>query len=491
MSGNARRATTTAGADSPCSVGVLEAEQSAGPQQPGRDRASAPGWRRGRRRRRTAPRSGRGRGPRAPPRRTRPAGCRAGWRSPGRPAVEHVQGVGHVADVAARRRCRPGSGGRTRRPPARPRRRSHVEQGSSVRQRLGDRPGARCTGPPRPPAGASAATAARSRSIAQPVITSVSGSRHEDAGPDRQRRRGGSGASPVRCCSGTRAARRASRASKRSAWSALTGSSPLEQRIGPARCRRRRPAASRASAAGDATPAPRQSAGRRRPARAPTECVPPCGARSAHDGRRPAASRSAVSASCRASTTGCSSPFSTGVEVVGLEADPVVGDPVLRVVVGADPLRAVDRTHLAPARRRGRAGRPSSSAAAISRARSIRMACSRFCSWERSFWHDTTMPVGRWVIRTAESVVLTPCPPGPGAAVHVDPQIVLVDLDLGLLDLGHDQHAGGGGVHPALGLGHRYALHAVHAALELEHAVRHLVRLAEARAALTATVTDL
>jgi len=36
-----------------------------------------------------------------------------------------------------------------------------------------------------------------------------------------------------------------------------------------------------------------------------------------------------------------------------------------------------------------------------------------FCSWERSFWQDTTMPVGRWVIRTAESVVFTPCPPGP------------------------------------------------------------------------------
>jgi hypothetical protein len=34
-------------------------------------------------------------------------------------------------------------------------------------------------------------------------------------------------------------------------------------------------------------------------------------------------------------------------------------------------------------------------------------------SWERSFWTATTIPVGRWVMRTAESVVLTPCPPGP------------------------------------------------------------------------------
>jgi hypothetical protein len=30
-----------------------------------------------------------------------------------------------------------------------------------------------------------------------------------------------------------------------------------------------------------------------------------------------------------------------------------------------------------------------------------------------SFWQETTRPVGRWVIRTAESVVLTLWPPGP------------------------------------------------------------------------------
>src|SRR5437899_1579646 len=41
------------------------------------------------------------------------------------------------------------------------------------------------------------------------------------------------------------------------------------------------------------------------------------------------------------------------------------------------------------------------------------MAVSRLRSCERSFWHWTTMPVGRWVMRTAESAVLTPWPPGP------------------------------------------------------------------------------
>jgi hypothetical protein len=43
------------------------------------------------------------------------------------------------------------------------------------------------------------------------------------------------------------------------------------------------------------------------------------------------------------------------------------------------------------------------------------MAVSRLRSCERSFWHETTIPVGRCVMRTAESAVLTPCPPGPDA----------------------------------------------------------------------------
>ncbi len=41
------------------------------------------------------------------------------------------------------------------------------------------------------------------------------------------------------------------------------------------------------------------------------------------------------------------------------------------------------------------------------------MALSLFWSWLFSSWQATTMPLGRWVIRTAESVVLTDCPPGP------------------------------------------------------------------------------
>ena len=55
----------------------------------------------------------------------------------------------------------------------------------------------------------------------------------------------------------------------------------------------------------------------------------------------------------------------------------------------------------------------SSSASASSRLRSTRIAASRFCSWLFSFCIDTVTPVGRCVMRTAESVVLTLCPPGP------------------------------------------------------------------------------
>ena len=57
----------------------------------------------------------------------------------------------------------------------------------------------------------------------------------------------------------------------------------------------------------------------------------------------------------------------------------------------------------------------------------MRIACSRFCSWLFSFWQLTTMPVGRWVIRTAESVVLTLWPPGPEDAEDVDAQVLVVD----------------------------------------------------------------
>jgi len=52
-------------------------------------------------------------------------------------------------------------------------------------------------------------------------------------------------------------------------------------------------------------------------------------------------------------------------------------------------------------------------ASSCSRAFSILSAFSLFWSWDFSSWQDTTIPLGSWVTRTAESVVFTDCPPGP------------------------------------------------------------------------------
>ena len=57
--------------------------------------------------------------------------------------------------------------------------------------------------------------------------------------------------------------------------------------------------------------------------------------------------------------------------------------------------------------------RCSSRCRSASRAARICIALARFWSCERSFWHDTTTPVGRCVMRTAESVTLTCWPPAP------------------------------------------------------------------------------
>jgi hypothetical protein len=47
------------------------------------------------------------------------------------------------------------------------------------------------------------------------------------------------------------------------------------------------------------------------------------------------------------------------------------------------------------------------------RERRTPIALSLFLCWLFSSWQVTTSPVGRCVMRTAESVVFTDCPPGP------------------------------------------------------------------------------
>ena len=106
----------------------------------------------------------------------------------------------------------------------------------------------------------------------------------------------------------------------------------------------------------------------------------------------------------------------------------------------------------------------------------MRSACSLFCSCDFSFWQLTTMPVGRCVMRTAESVVLTLCPPGP------EDRKTSIRRSSGLISTSTSSTSGSTRTPAALvwirpwRLGHRDALDAVHAALELQPRVDALAR---------------
>ena len=82
------------------------------------------------------------------------------------------------------------------------------------------------------------------------------------------------------------------------------------------------------------------------------------------------------------------------------------------------------------------------------------------------------MPVGMWVSRTAESVVLTDWPPGPAGAVDVDADVLVGDVDLvGLLEHRHDLDGGERGLPAALVVERADPHQAVGAGLDRERAV--------------------
>ena len=101
----------------------------------------------------------------------------------------------------------------------------------------------------------------------------------------------------------------------------------------------------------------------------------------------------------------------------------------------------------------------------------MRSARSLFCSWLFSSWQLTVTPVGMCVMRTAESVVLTLCPPGPRA------RKMSMRRSLGWMSTSMSSASGSTAtvavevwMRPAASVaGH--ALHAVHAALVLERRV--------------------
>ena len=200
-------------------------------------------------------------------------------------------------------------------------------------------------------------------------------------------------------------------------------------------------------------------------------------------------SRSARSACLQGVDHGAQVAGEHRVQVVGLEADPVVGDPVLTEVVGADPLRAVHGAHLAPPGRGclgrrlllGRGDQPGAQhphrRLLVLQLGALVLAADDDAGRQMGDPHRRVGGVDPLAARS-------------GAAVHVDPQVVGIDLDLGLVGVRHHQDAGGRGVHPALGLGHRHPLHPVHAALELEHPIGERLGFA-GRGALIAKVIDL
>ena len=121
-------------------------------------------------------------------------------------------------------------------------------------------------------------------------------------------------------------------------------------------------------------------------------------------------------------------------------------------VVGADLLRAVARADLrlaVGAERRlllGQLGLVELRAQQLHRPLAVQLL---FLALHR----DRRSRTARGVTRTAESVVFTDWPRGPRRrAVDVDLQVVLVDADLDVLDLGQHRDGRGGGVDAALGL---------------------------------------
>ena len=158
------------------------------------------------------------------------------------------------------------------------------------------------------------------------------------------------------------------------------------------------------------------------------------------------------------------------VEVVGGELDPVVGDPALREVVGADLLRA-----LAGADLRAAVGgdlgpllleRALVEARAQDPHRLVAVLQLRLLVLHRD--DDPGRLVGDPDRRVGRVDRL---PAGPGRAIDVDLEVLRVDLDLDLLGLGQHRDGRGRRVDPALRLGLRHPLDAVGAALELEHRV--------------------
>src|SRR5581483_2255916 len=148
----------------------------------------------------------------------------------------------------------------------------------------------------------------------------------------------------------------------------------------------------------------------------------------------------------------------------------MVGDAVLRKVVGPDLLAAVAGLHHAAAQRAhlGVVLGPLhlQEPAAQHHHRLVlvlELALLVLAGHDQARWEvrDPHRRVGR--IHALSAM--------PGGAVDVHAQVLFTDVDVDLFGLGHDRHCGGRGVDAAARFRHRDALHAMDPALELQPAV--------------------
>ena len=160
-----------------------------------------------------------------------------------------------------------------------------------------------------------------------------------------------------------------------------------------------------------------------------------------------------------------------GGQPVQGEVDPVIGDPALGKVVGADPLAALAGADLAPPVRRDGGGllllRPLEQPG-LEHAQGLRPVLDLRALVLAG--HDQAGGQVREPHRRVGGVDALAA--RAGGAVDVDPHVLLVHLDVDVLGLRQHRHRHRRGVDAPARLGGGHALHAVHAALELEPAPR-------------------
>src|SRR5690606_17694709 len=162
------------------------------------------------------------------------------------------------------------------------------------------------------------------------------------------------------------------------------------------------------------------------------------------------------------------------IELVQRQVDAVVGDASLREVVRANALRAVAGADEAPAARGGFA--LAFLDLGIAQLRREQRQRARFVLVLRALVLALDDDAGRQMRDAHGGVRLVDVLTARSRrAKRVDAQIVRIDLDVAdLLELRQHRDGAGRRVDPALRLGRRHALHAMHAGLELEPRVRAL-----------------